>query len=314
MGGKKQFAKCSNPKAHQSHVWSQEAKKVWCPGVEEKAHVHDWERGLISETRETEFTLETALSNGPHECSCGMSVWLTNGRRKRDLPARFPHADALERIMALRARLANEKEKWSPEDQAEFEAIGEALVAAYAPLVEAFQKMAEQVVAYMQSFFDKIDPEQLAKLAELAKAHGEKPDEVNTIDLVDAYGTVVETVVITPPPVSAVEAMSLTEDEDQLNRGQYAEWDPWDDRTTPLAEQHSYGPGDVYPTPFEEPTAGSAFRPRNPEAGLGHLGTTDPQSVINAIHSIQSDREGEAFAARAAQDALLNETLRRYKS
>lgn len=300
MGGKKPIRKCLTRTEHKPHVWRSEVQspqpgavrheeKLWCPGVNATTedHVHQWDKGV----RIMEPTQPSVPRTGPFTCTCGMSRWLFNGVVKRELAERFPHADAYDRILALRAKLARGKEEWNAADQAEFEAIGEALVAAFKPLVEAMQKMGEQVVEYMQAFFDRIDPAMLAQLAELAKAHGEKPDEVNTVCIVGLDGKVERELLITPPPVAAVNAMALQPDDEYVEPE--PEWDVWDDRTTPLSEQHFYEPGDQYPRQGNDrinPATG-LNRQNIPDTNLGYLGSVPVDQAVAALQKMGEERE-----------------------
>lgn len=196
---------CGHSERHIPHVWTSEVQSVqpgavrhlekfWCPGREEPAHVHDWQS-------------EPNLPDGPAHCACGKSVWVSKGKPVRKLKqvVRFPQADPMERILALRAKLSRNVDKWSPEDQAEIEAIGAALIETIKPLTEALVKVAEAVTAHLKAFFDALPPELIAQLAEAAKAMGEKPDAVETIDIYES-GQIVDTVVVSHDPVSAFNA------------------------------------------------------------------------------------------------------------
>ena len=223
---------CGYIKPHPAHVYEHQSsmpyghrEKRWCGGIgmeqqQRTTHVHVWDRPgeLIFKPQHesVKFMLadpgfEGDLWQGPFECSCGKSVWLTDGVRKRDLPERFPKADIMDRIMALKGKLASGKEL-DDRDKEELQAMADALIAAMQPLIEAFGKMVEQVGEYLQAFFDSISPETWAQLSELAKAYGEKPDEVATVELVDFEGSVIDTVMVTAAPASAVNAISLQED------------------------------------------------------------------------------------------------------
>lgn len=215
---------CGYIKPHPAHVYEHQSpmpyghrEKRWCGGIgmeQQQQHRHTWEtvEGPIYREGTGSNVLEGAtLWTGPFECPCGKSVWLTDGVRKRDLPERFPKADIMDRIMALKGKLASGKEL-DDRDKEELQAMADALIAAMQPLIEAFGKMVAQVGEYLQAFFDSISPETWAQLSELAKAYGEKPDEVATVELVDFEGSVIDTVVVSAAPASAVNAVSLQED------------------------------------------------------------------------------------------------------
>ena len=209
MGGKKPLKHCGYIKPHPQHTWEEDGKygrsgrKLFCEGGP-APHKHDWDHvgyPILQTAKGKKVGLGEVGSpwQGPYECKCGQSRWLVDGR----VSERFPIGDPLERIHALRAKLARGKDEWTDEDQAELEAIGAALVETMKPMVEALHKLAEQMVDYMKAFFDRIDPAFLAELAEYAKSIGEKPDEVHTVSMVDADGELVAEVLLTPEPVPA---------------------------------------------------------------------------------------------------------------
>lgn len=222
MGGTKKSKPCGYIKPHKEHVWEEQSpqpnvphrRKHFCKGIaqEEQKHVHIWDAAKGPIYHEAVLKENASPWQGPFQCSCGMSRWLVDGK----VEVRFPIGEPMERIMALRAKLARGKEEWTDEDQAELERIGEALVEALQPLIDALQKIGEQMASYMQSFFDRIDPATLALMAELGKSVGEKPDAVETVDLVTADGTVVDTQIVSYDPIAAVPATALLSDEDQI--------------------------------------------------------------------------------------------------
>lgn len=225
MGGKKKQKHCSYIKPHAPHVWTRandeftDAKTVWCPGVAqatEDRHVHIWDEvsPIYREDLSKEFN---DLWNGPFECPCGQSAWLKDGVKKRLIKTevRFPAADVMERTMALKAKL-DRGDEFTEEDKAELQAIADALVEAFKPLVAAFQKMAEQVVEYIASFLDRLDPETVRELHRLAQTYGEPAEApVETIELRDAMtGEIIAEHVIGHDPIAATQhaATEIVED------------------------------------------------------------------------------------------------------
>lgn len=202
---------CGYAAQHPAHVWNRYSpatgieRSFWCAGVaQETKHVHVWEGSPIR-------TADGDLKDGVVECSCGMSKWLTDGRSE----VRFPQADPITRLMALRDKVnAHGPDSLSEEDRAELNALAAALVAALKPLQDALRALGEQVEMAMTSFLDSIDSETMTELARLAQIIGEKPDtpETDTVDLVDSNGSVLDTLVIAHPPISATD---LRSDEDQ---------------------------------------------------------------------------------------------------
>lgn len=224
MGGKKKTQTCGYIKPHPSHVWRNNkdgepldaAPKRFCPGVAQKsvnAHVHVWDAANGPIMREREIDAPGLLEvvsepwSGPIECPCGLAAWLHDGVKKRDLPpkeVRFPHAEIMDRILALKSKL-DRGEEMSEEDKAEFEAIAAALVEAFKPLVEAFQKMAEQVIEFLATFLDRLDPETVRELHRLAQTYGEHTEApVETIELRDSKtGEVIAEHIIGHDPIAA---------------------------------------------------------------------------------------------------------------
>lgn len=226
----KPVEKCPNTGAHRSHVWSNpdvlgDARpgRLRCPG-RAVAHRHEWdlEYPVLQRLDGKRTTLgETGFPwRGPFECRCGMSRWLQDGRAGE---TRFPNADPLLRIMALSERVKVEGgSALSEEDTAEIQAIADMLIEALRPLIAELQRMAHMALKVVATFLDSLPPEVVAHLVELGKAFGEKPDAVDTISLVDGNGTVIDTRVISPTPVSAANAISLQEDDAYASADQAA--------------------------------------------------------------------------------------------
>ena len=227
----KKLKHCGYIKPHSAHTWRDEKTAMaaltgalpprftlWCPGTaqasaEPSVHRHMWEvaDGPIYRVLDTiSVPAERELWNGPVECACGKSVWLKDG--VRESVQRFPGADPMERILSLRAKVDRDGiEALSDEDRAELEAIGQALIVALKPLADAMAKIVEGMAKMVQNFLDALPSPLVAELAEAAKVVGEKPDEVNTISLVNADGEVYKEVVLTPSPVRAVD-LEIRED------------------------------------------------------------------------------------------------------
>lgn len=226
-GSERKQRHCGYNRPHQPHVYSGEkereqgkagARKYWCPGraeaAAEAAHKHLWEFGPVFKDNGPDAPGD--LANGPFECSCGKSVWLKDG--VLESAQRFPHADALERIMALKAKLdSGGPDALDDADKAELQAIADDIVRILTPLMEQLQKMGEMIVKMIQSFLDSLSPETVAYLAELGKSIGEKPDHVDTIELRDSMtGEVMSTELLTPAPISAVPATAIVADDEHL--------------------------------------------------------------------------------------------------
>lgn len=288
MGGTKKSKHCGYVRPHAGHVWRDQNSKMdrkhWCAGtVEESRHVHVWDaaNGPIMREREIDAPglLEVASEpwNGPFECPCGQAVWLKNGRKVRTIKTevRFPKADVMERTLALKAKL-DRGEEFSEADKEEFQAIADALIEAFKPLVAAFQKMAEQVTEYLQSFLDKLDPDIARELHRLAQTYGEPVDTpVETIELRDAVtGEVIAEHVLGYDPIAAT---------------QHAATDIVEDAAQPLLAPEPSDPVEIAKRALREPFT-APFK-------------------VNMTHS-----DLERSADRAALDALLGDTLRRYRS
>lgn len=232
-GSERKQRHCGYNRPHQPHVYSGEkerdqgkagARKYWCPGraeaTAEAAHKHIWEHGLPIRAEGELPGPDAKLFNGPFECPCGKSVWLKDG--VLESAQRFPHADALERIMALKAKLdSGGPDALDEADKAELEAIAADIIRILQPLMEQLQKMADMIIQMIQSFLDSLSPETVAYLAELGKSIGEKPDHVDTIELRGSDGHLIGMEVLTPSPISAVPATALLSDEDQVTAIEY---------------------------------------------------------------------------------------------
>ncbi len=239
-GSERKQRHCGYNRPHQPHVYSGEknkdqgeagARKYWCPGREVVAdastapHRHVWESDRDMPVMRGEdgkpYVLfspydENPTWEGPLECRCGKSKWLTKGRYKPKETVRFPHADALERITALKAKLdSGGPEALDEQDKAELEAIAADIIRVLQPLMDQLQKMGEMIVKMIQSFLDSLSQETVAYLAELGKSIGEKPDHVDTIELYEE-GTLIATHVLTPTPAPAASATAILSDEDQM--------------------------------------------------------------------------------------------------
>ncbi len=218
MGGKKKQRQCGYIKPHVAHTYDREAssaveraagvgqRKLWCPGIAtataEAAHKHVWENDrdmpvVRGEDGKPHILFspydENPLWDGPLSCSCGKSKFLTGGRYKPKETVRFPRADPLERIMALKEKL----------DAGGPEALDE-------------EDKADMIVKMIQSFLGSLSPETVAYLAELGKSIGEKPDAVDIIELRGAYGQLIDTKLLTPSPISAVPATAILSDDEQI--------------------------------------------------------------------------------------------------
>lgn len=238
----KKQRQCGYIKPHIAHAYDREEssaveraagvgqRKLWCPGVAtataEAAHKHVWENDrdmpVVRGEDGKPYILfspydENPLWDGPLSCSCGMSKWLKDGRYKPKKIARFPHADGLERIMALKEKLdAGGPDALDDDDKAELQAIAEDIIRILKPLMDQLQKMADMIVKMIQSFLGSLSPETVAYLAELGKSIGEKPDSVDTIELRDSMtGEFIATKLITPEPVHAVPATAILSDDEQ---------------------------------------------------------------------------------------------------
>lgn len=295
MASKKPKKACPTAKPHQQHVWSGEVLKFFCPGVKSAEHVHVWDAASGPIMREREIDAPGLMEvvsepwNGPIECPCGLAAWLTNGVKKRlvKTEVRFPNADVMERTLALKSKL-DRGDELSEEDKAEFEAIAAALVEAFKPLVEAFQKMAEQVIEFLATFLDRLDPETVRELHRLAQTYGEHTDSPpETIELRDVVtGEVIAEHIIGHDPISATQHAATEIVEDSLQ---------------PLLAPDSTDPIEAarraVAEPFKEPF---------------HLSMADGEMVGQT--SMFEDSPLAQAARRAAQDSLLGDTLRRYRS
>ena len=226
-GSERKQRHCGYNRPHTAHVYSGDktkeqseggARKYWCPGraeaTAEAAHKHVWESDRDMPVMRGEdgkpYILfspydENPTWEGPLSCSCGKSKLLKDGRYKPKEAVRFPRADALERIMALKEKLdAGGPEALDEEDKAELEAIAADIIRTLQPLMEQLQKFADVIVKMIQSFLDSLSPETMAYLVALGKSIGEKPVSVDTIELRDSMtGEVIATQLITPEPVHA---------------------------------------------------------------------------------------------------------------
>lgn len=225
----KPVKKCSYILPHPQHVWTNnptdKEEKFFCKGIEAPAHKHVWESDQDIPVMRGEdgkpYILfspydENPLWEGPLSCSCGKSLWLKEGRYKPKEIARFPHADALERIMTLKEKIdAGGPDALDEADKAELQAIAEDIIRILQPLMEQLQKMGEMIVKMIQSFLDSLPPETVAYLAELGKSIGEKPDHIDTIELRGSDGHLISTEVLTPSPISAVPATAIVSDDEQ---------------------------------------------------------------------------------------------------
>jgi len=235
MAHKKPQKHCNYIKPHPAHVWPADADargvpKLWCTGTavdpSRGPHVHVWDQtGPVMRTTEETYAKVTVLWQGVCECPCGQSAWLKDGRSKRAVKAkevRFPKADAYERTLALKAKLDRDgPDAMSEEDKAELQEIADALIEAFTPLVQAFQKMAEQVMEYLMAFLDRLDPETVREMHRLAQTYGEHADSpVDTIELRDAEtGKVIAEHIIGYDPIPSTQhaATDLVEDALQPN-------------------------------------------------------------------------------------------------
>ena len=238
----KKQRQCGYIKPHLAHIYDRERqppqpgavrsyeRRLWCPGVAtataEAAHKHVWENDRDMPVMRGEdgkpYILfspydENPLWEGPLSCSCGKSKFLKEGRYKPKETVRFPRADPLERIMALREKLdTGGPEAIDEEDKAELEAIAADIIRILKPLMDQLHKMADMIVKMIQSFLGSLSPETVAYLAELGKSIGEKPDSVDTIELRDSMtGEVIATQLITPEPVHAAPATAILSDDEQ---------------------------------------------------------------------------------------------------
>ena len=232
---------CGYIKPHVAHTYDREhqspqpgaarsyERKLWCPGVAtataEAAHKHVWKSDRDMPVMRGEdgkpyipFSPydENPLWEGPLSCSCGKSKFLKDGRYKPKETVRFPRADLLERIMALKAKLdAGGLEAIDDDDKAELQAIADALVAAFEPLVKAFSDLAKTVGSYIQTFLDQTDPKTIALMVEMTKAYsGETPDAVDTVMLYGDDGFIDEIVV--SGGYSSRPAVGIVSDEEQV--------------------------------------------------------------------------------------------------
>lgn len=231
---------CGYIKPHTAHTYDREhqspqpgatrsyERRLWCPGVAtataETAHKHVWESDQDMPVMRGEdgkpYILfspydENPTWEGTLSCSCGMSKWLKDGRYKPKKTARFPQVDPMDRIMALKEKLdAGGPDTLDDDDKAELQAIADALVAAFEPLVKAFSDLAKTVGSYIQAFLDQTDPKTIALMVEMTKAYsGETPDAVDTVTLYGDDGFIDEIVVsggYSPRP-----AVGIVSDEEQ---------------------------------------------------------------------------------------------------
>lgn len=313
MGGKKPLKHCGYNRDHEPHVWTEDGKygrkgrKLYCDArkpAEKHVHIWDNKQGMpVMRNPDTGLAYvlyspydESELWQGPVGCSCGKSMWLTDGK----VEVRFPHGDALERLMALRAKLARGKEQWTDEDQAELERIGAALVVAMEPIVAALAKLGEQIALTLQGFFDRLDPKLLAELAEVAKSIGEKPDAVETVDLIGSDGKVVATAIVSHDPVAAVPPLS---DEAQVMAIEeevgYLADDPQYEPILDVAVAEEMWPhleAKVNGMSFEIAPGqalvnGQVFEPSEIERkGLGHIGGIGHQDLANRLRGLSDER------------------------
>ncbi|QPX61926.1 hypothetical protein SEA_DANNYDE_82 [Microbacterium phage DannyDe] len=226
MVHKKPLKACTYVLPHPQHVWTNnptdKEEKFFCKGIAAPAHVHIWDspKGMpIMRAPDGQayvlfspYDEDGVYWQGPIECPCGASRWLKDGR----VEERFPHADSYERIVALKAKL-DRGEEFTDEDKAELEAIAAALMEALKPILAAFEKMYEQMAEFITSFLDKIDPILMAQLIEMSKAHGEKPDRVETVELMGSDGRVIAEHIVSYDPISANQhaATDIVEDAEQ---------------------------------------------------------------------------------------------------
>lgn len=301
MGGTKKQKHCGYVRPHAGHVWrdpkSKLDRKHWCSGTASDVHVHIWDAGVV---RRDDFPV-----NGPAECPCGASAWLHNGVKKRSLKegeTRFPHADTYERILALKGKL-DRGEEFTEADRAELAAIGQALMEAIKPLVEAIQKMFEQIGEYITAFLDQVDPVLIAELVEMSKANGEKPDHVETVTLMGDEGAIAE-YVISHEPLAAT---------------QHAATEIVEDAVQPLVAPDPNDPVEVakkaVAEPFKEPfhlNMADGEMIGQPHLHFdstdGEIPAPEPGSILSGSGIVQDAMR------RAAQDSLLGDTLRRYRN
>jgi hypothetical protein len=250
---KKRQKHCMHIKPHKAHTWEhvkqspipgavRTHEKVYCPGVGQH-HVHVWDANSYPIMRRPDGKV-AALGEagvpvtGPFECVCGASAWLHDGYKKRDISGeRFPLADPMERILALKAKLAAGKEL-DEADKKELNEIADALIEAFKPIAEALAKLAVQVGEYITAFLDRVDFVKIAEMVELSKAYGEKPDAVETVTLMGDNMEPVEIVVAGAEavPASAHAALPTEIVEDSLQADFLPHW-----VDEPQAEQASDG-------------------------------------------------------------------------
>ncbi len=238
MVSKKKSKACGYIKPHPSHIWKGEVLKFFCQGVAQRdgfEHEHIWDNSAQGRTMPIMVNADVTpprpyilysprddseLWQGPVECPCGQSAWLTDGRKVRDLPPkepRFPQVDVLDRIRALKAKLdKGGSDSLTEEDKAELKEIADAIVSAFQPLMESFQKMAEQLMEYLTAFLDSLDPDTVREMHRMAQVYGEHAETpAGTIELRDAAtGEVIAEQVLGYDPIAAVNhnARAIAED------------------------------------------------------------------------------------------------------
>jgi len=223
MGGKKKVQPCGYQRPHPQHVHDGKFCKGMPMPKTGPHHRHAWEVGFPVMRRNDGVVAGLGEPGspwqGPFECQCGQSAWLVDGRHARTIRRedRFPIADPMTRIMALKAKVDSGQEL-DEVDKAELEALADALIEAFKPMVEALRKLAEQAAEYIVAFLDKIDWVKMAELVEVSKAYGEKPDAVETVTLMGDGMEPIEVVVSggESVPATAHVATQIASDEDHV--------------------------------------------------------------------------------------------------
>jgi hypothetical protein len=176
-------------------------------GEDKTGHQHVWERpepvyqklnGKLAKLGETGVPW-----NGPFECICGQSIWLTDGRPGKE--------DPVIRLAKYKAKL-DAGEELTEEELADLKEIGEAMVQALNQFIEALAPFIKQVADFLADFWANL-PEYLKDHLVQLRDIELDIEPIQTVDLVDPAGNILDTINITPPPLGVTQIVA---DHDQV--------------------------------------------------------------------------------------------------
>ena len=182
---------------------------------EPEPHVHIWDvnppvhrdrTDLLDGHGEVVGAIFEELWNGPLECSCGMSRWMTDGLAgPQPEPVEEPH-DPVIRLMEYKAKM-DAGEELTEEEIADLRAIGESIAAALKPLWEALMKMVDDVVKALTPFIELFSQDQAQLITAVTEASEQHipPTATGAIDIVDG-----ETLVGRIPLMGGIPVPSLS--------------------------------------------------------------------------------------------------------